>query len=63
MNVYCVLAVQHHAHRTGGIQINTWDQLSYCKHTDGSLIQEMNSLKKEWRNLMTHFPSTDVIPS
>lgn len=63
MNAYCVLAVQHHAHRTGGIQINTWDQLSYCKHIDGSLIQETNLPKKEWRNLMIHFPYIDVILS
>ncbi len=62
MNVFYVLAVRHHVHRTGGIQINTWGQLSYYKHTDGSLIQEMNSPKKEWKNLMTHFPFTDVIP-
>lgn len=47
MSAFFVLVAQHHALLIGGILKSISVQQSLCKHTDGLLIQEMNTLMKD----------------
>ena len=47
MNVYYVLAAQHHAQAIGGTAINTWDPQFYYKLTVGLTIVEMEIKKRD----------------
>lgn len=57
MNAFYVHAALLHVLRTGGIKMNIWDLLLWCKLIDGLQIHEILNLKKEWLNykMICHF--------